>query len=356
MRLSRLSFVLAIVLAPAAPSWAGGGSGSASASASVSVSIKADVNAKGQAQAAAGDTAYAAGKFDAALAAYGEGFAQTRDSAFIYGMAQCHKALGHKDEAKQMFQMYMSASGSATLKYKADAEAEIGAGAKSTVSKLGGALGKVKETTVKVVADVGAGVYSAAKVSISSSISASAKAEAKAGDEAYAAAKFEDAAKSYAQAYAKSQQAVALYAEAQAKAQAGHGVEARGLLVGYLAAQPNGTYAKDAKTILLAMGGRADLATKVSVKAKVSADAKAQADAGDKAMASGKFIDAASAYGEAYAKKSDAALLYAKGMAQFYAGMTADAATSLKAYLAASGNLEFKASAEASLRASGGAP
>jgi hypothetical protein len=41
----------------------------------VTVSIKADVNAKAQAQAAAGDAAYAAGKFDAALAAYGEGFA-----------------------------------------------------------------------------------------------------------------------------------------------------------------------------------------------------------------------------------------------------------------------------------------
>jgi hypothetical protein len=91
----------------------------------------------------------------------------------------------------------------------------------------------------------------------------------------------------------------------------------------------------------------------VSVSAKVSADVKAQAQIGDKAMAAGKFIDAAKAYDEAYAKKADAALLYAKGMAQFYAGNVSDGATSLKAYLAAGGNLDFKVQAQATLRASG---
>ena len=63
------------------------------------------------AQAAAGDTAYAAGSFGAALDAYGEGFAKTRDAAFVYAMAECHKQLGHKDDAKQMFSMYLAASG-----------------------------------------------------------------------------------------------------------------------------------------------------------------------------------------------------------------------------------------------------
>lgn len=339
----------------AAPAFAGGGGASGTAAASASISIKADVNAKGQAQAAAGDAAYAAGKLDAALAAYGEGFAQSRDAAFIYAMAQTHKALGHKDEAKQMFAMYLSASGSATLKYKADAEAELGAKAKTGLGVVGGALGKVKDTTVGVVTDVGAGVYSTAKLGISASINASAKASAKAGDEAYAAGKFEDASKSYLEAFGKSQEAVALYAAAQANAQAGHGAAARGLLLGYLAAQPSGTYAKDAKTLVLAIGGNASTVAKVGIKAKVAVDAKASAEAGDKAFAAGKFVDAAKLYGEAYAKKSDAAALYAKGIAQLYAGMTADAVASLKSYLAVGGNLEFKASAEANLRVAGGA-
>lgn len=344
MRLSSLSFALALSLA--APAFAGGAGGHAGASASVSVSIKADVNAKAQARAAAGDAAYAAGNFDAALAAYGEGFATTRDSAFLYAMAECHKALGHKDEAKETFKLYVSAAGD--LKYKAQADAELGVKA-----GVGGALGAVRGAT-KAVASVGGGVFSAAKVSVSSGISASAKAEAKAGDDAYAAGRFADAAKSYGQAYAKSQQSAALYAQAQASAQAGNAAEARGALAGYLASGAS-TYAKDAKTLMLAIGGRAELATKVSVSAKVSADVKAQVAIGDKAMASARFIDAAKAYGDAYAKKSDAALLYAKGMAQFYAGMTADAAASLEAYLAASGNLEFKVSAEATLHAAGGA-
>ncbi len=42
-------------------------------------------------------------------------------------------------------------------------------------------------------------------------------------------------------------------------------------------------------------------------------------------------------------------------MAQYYAGMTADAATSLKAYLAASGDLKFKAQAQLTLKACGSA-
>ena len=354
MRLARSCLVLATMLAPAARTWASG-DGAATASASASISIKADVNARAQAQASAGDAAYVAGKFEAALAAYGEGFAQTRDTAFVYAMAQSHKRLGHKDDAEVMFKMYLAASG--TLKYKASAEGELGAGAKGAGSAVGGLLGKVKDTTVntvKVVGEVGAGVYGVAKISIAGSISASAKASAKAGDEAYAAGKFSEAATSYGEAYAQSQQAAALYAGAQANAQAGHAIEARGQLVGYLAAQSSGTYAKDARSLLLAMGGRAELASRVTVGARVSATVKAQASLGDQAMAAGKFLDASKAYGEAFAKQADAALLYAKGMAQFYAGATTDAAASLKAYLAASGKLEFKASAEATLHASGG--
>jgi hypothetical protein len=324
------------------------------AAASVKVSIKADVNAKGAAQAAAGDAAYAAGNFQAALAAYGEGFAATRDATFVYAMAHCHKALGRADNAKTMFNMYLAAKGNATLKFKAEAEAELAGKAKGAIGTVVGIGKKAGEAVVKVV-DVGAGVYGAVKVNISGTIAASAKVAAKAGDDAYAAGKWADASKSYLEAYVQSQQPVVLYAAAQAKAQAGAGADARGLLLGYLAAEPKGKYAADARTLLLAVGSHADVATKVSIKAKVSADVKANAELGDKAFAAGKYHDAVKAYAEAHAKKADAALLYAKGVAQLYAGQTADAAASLKSYLAAGGKLEFKANAEAHLKACGAA-
>src|SRR5258706_1463890 len=137
------SCLVSLVILFSAPAWAGDTKAGASAQASVKVSIKADVNAKAQAQAATGDAAYAAGNYEAALAAYGEGFAATRDAAFVYAMAQCHKAVNHKDDAKTMFNMYLAASGNATLKYKADAETELGIKAKSAVSALGG---KLKDT------------------------------------------------------------------------------------------------------------------------------------------------------------------------------------------------------------------
>ena len=72
------------------------------------------------------------------------------------------------------------------------------------------------------------------------------------------------------------------------------------LLHGYLAAQPKGAHAKDAGTLLLALGGNASATAKVAVKAKVDAKAKAKAGAGDAAMKAGKYIDAAQAYGEAH--------------------------------------------------------
>jgi tetratricopeptide (TPR) repeat protein len=212
----------------------------------------------------------------------------------------------------------------------------------------------VKDTALKV-ADVGAGVFGAVKLGIAGSVNAAAGAAAKAGDAAYAAANYEQAAVSYLEAFAKSQQAITLYAAAQARAQAGKGPEARGLLLGYLAAEPNGKYAKDARTLLLALGGHASVSVKLSLETRVSADIKAAVKLADAAFKAGKYLDAVKAYGEAHAKKSEAALLYAKGIAQLYAGQTTDAAVSLKAYLAAGGSLEFRASAEAHLRAGGAA-
>ncbi len=272
-RLSIALFVAAVSFA--APAYAGGGSAKASGKASASFSIKADVAASGKEQAAIGDAAYAKGDFDYALEAYGEGFAKTRDAAFVYAMAECHKAKGDAAEAKSLFQMYLSAQGSATLKYEADAKAELGMKAESegqgAVDTVTGIAGKVTKGATDAVAKVEAGVWTAIKVSIAGSIKGSAKAEAKAGDSAYAAGKYEDAAKSYAAAYAKSQQAVALYAGAQANAQAGHAIEARAMLEGYLATRPKGQMAADAKTLLLAVGGAMKEVVKVQVKASASA-------------------------------------------------------------------------------------
>lgn len=335
-----------------------GAGGSATAKASVKVSIKADVSAAAQAKAAAGDALYAAGDFEGALVAYGEGFAATRDTAFVYAMARAHEAAGRADDAKAMFKMYLGASGSASLKYKAEAEGALGMGAKAgtgAVGAVGGLAGKAKDAAAATVSAVGSGVYGAAKVSISAQMSAKAKVKAKAADTAYAAGKYEEAAQAYAEAYAQSQQSVALYAAAQAKAQAGDAISARAMLQGYLVAQPKGSYAKDASTLLLALGGNARTAAnaKVSVKAKVAASAQAKAAAGDAAFKAGKFHDAAKAYGEASAQDANAVLLFAKGMAQYHAGATAEAAASLKAYLASQGNLEYKAQAQVTLRATG---
>src|SRR5207244_11117309 len=108
---------------------------------------------------------------------------------------------------------------------------------------------------------------------------------------------------------------------------------------------------------LLAVGGNAKTAVKISVKGKVNAKAKAKATAGDAAFAAGKFIDAGKAYTDAYAESRDSALEYAAGVAYLYAGNVKVGATNLKMYLqnTAGGKLEFQASAEAHLQAAGGA-
>jgi tetratricopeptide (TPR) repeat protein len=347
---------LALVLA-GAPSGARGQGAQGAASASVKVSIQAEVKAGGKADAVTGDKLFASGDFAGALSAYGAGFAKTRDAAFVYAMAQCHKAMGHTAEAETMFKMYLAAGSGATLTFKAEAEAELGMGAKAAGGRKGQAVGmamKAKGKVVDLVGEAGAGIYGTVKVSVAASVSASAKAEAQAGDAAYAGGKWADAAKSWGVAYAKSQSVLLLYAQAQARAQAGQAIEARALLVGYLAAQPK-KFVKEAKALLLALGGSAETTVKVAVKGKVSKVAQASAGKADAAFKAGKYLDAAKLYGEAHAAAPDAALLYARGMAEYCAGLTAEASASLGAYLAAGGSLEFKVEAQATLRAAGGA-
>lgn len=101
-------------------------------------------------------------------------------------------------------------------------------------------------------------------------------------------------------------------------------------------------------------GGSAEVVTKVAVKAKVAKEVAAGADAGDVAYKAGHYLTAAKEYAAAAAKKAEPVLLYAKGMAEYSAGQLADARKDLSAYLAAGGKLEFKASADVTLKACGG--
>jgi hypothetical protein len=250
----------------------------------------------------------------------------------------------------------------ATLKYQAEAEAALGltAKARGAVGGLTGAATAVVSTTRSAIADVGAGVYGSVKVAVAASVNASARAEAQAADAAYGAGKFEDAATGYLAVYARTQQSIALYGAAQAKAQAGAGVEARGLLSGLPRRAAQGQVRQaDARTLLLALGGQRHaggqgerVSAKVDAAAKRQRQARRQGDGGwqvrrrEQGVRGGvREVHGAASLG------ADAT----SGMAQFYAGATAEAATTLKAYLAAAGTLEFKASAEATVRASGGA-
>lgn len=325
----------------------------------VQISIQGDVEASGKELAIAGDKAFAAGDFRAALAAYGEGFADTKDPDFIYGLGQAQKALGNKAEAKSLFESYLAGAGE--LKYRGEAATEAGVKAgkdagKGVVGGVVGAVGTVANTTANVVGGLAGSVYSAVKVNVADKLAAGAQAVAKKGDEAYASGKFVEAKTFYDQAYEQSQQGLALFAEGMASAQAGNASEARAALSGFLATGPKGEQAEQARQMLLAMGGSPQLVKGVTIASKVAKEAKTEATNGDKAFKAGRFVDAAKFYGEAYAKKNEAAALYAKGLAQYAEGDVKEAAQSFKSYLSAGGNLEFKSQAEAALVASGSTP
>ena len=330
----------------------------AEASAAASVAVAVDVSAAGKAAAALGDRLYAAGDFRAALLAYGDAFAKTHDAAVIYAQAQCHSALEHKAEAEAMFKMYLAAAGSAKLKYEAEAKAAL-SGAKSVGKKVIGGITGVITGTAGLVADltlgIAGGIYGVLKLSIAAEIEGAAKAKAEAADAAYAAAKWGEAAKNYGAAFFSSENPIALFAQAQAEAQAGHAAEARSLISGYLQAGAKGKRAEEAKQLLLAMGGSAEVVAKVAVKAKAAKELAADVDVGDAAYKAGRYVSSAAAYGAAYAKKAEPVLLYAKGMAEFSAGQLTEARKDLNAYLAAGGKLEFKASAELTLKAAASA-
>ncbi|HYI00256.1 tetratricopeptide repeat protein [Hyalangium sp.] len=317
----------------------------------VQITISGDVEIAGKEEADAGDKAFSAGDLRAALAAYGEGFADTKDPDFLYALAQTHKSLGNKAEAKSLFESYLAGAGE--LKYRTEAATEAGVKAgKGLVGGVVGVVGGVANTAVGLVGGIAASVYTAVKVNVADKMEAGAKEVAKKGDEAYAAGKFAEAKAFYDQAYEKSQQGVALFAEGMANAQAGRGAEARAALAGFLASAPKGEQAEQARQMLLAMGGAPQMMAKgVSIGSKIAKEAKAEATSGDKAFKAGRFMEAAKFYGEAFAKKADPSALYAQGMAQYAEGDVKEAAETFKSYLASSGKLEFKAQVEAALAA-----
>lgn len=319
------------------------------------VSIEADVEAAGKQEAAAGDKAFAAGDYRSALASYGEGFSETKDPDFLYAMGQAHKALGNKAEAKSLFESYLAGAGE--LKYRSEAAAEAGLKSaknegKGMAGKVTGAVGGATGAVTGAVGGVAASVYTAAKVQVADRLEAGAKAAAQKGDQAYAAGNYAEARAAYDQAYAQGQHHMALFAEGMSAAHAGKAAEARGALAGYLSTQPKGEQADQARQMLVALGGSSEWMKNVAVGNKVSKEAKNEATQGDNAFKAGRFMDAARFYGEAYAKKSDSAALYAKGMAQFAEGNAKEASQTFKSYLASGGKLEFKPQAEAALKAS----
>jgi hypothetical protein len=81
------------------------------------VSIAADVGALGKPEAELGDNLYASGKFAEALAAYAEGWAAAKETAFLYAQAMCQWQLGAGAEARALFQQYLALGGKAGLKY-----------------------------------------------------------------------------------------------------------------------------------------------------------------------------------------------------------------------------------------------
>jgi tetratricopeptide (TPR) repeat protein len=342
----------ALVLALATPALA------QKAGVKVQLSIQGNVDAAGQEEAIAGDKAFAAGDLRSALASYGEGFADTKDPDFLYALATTQKALGNKAEAKSLYESYLAGAGE--LKYRTEAASEAGVKlvkneGKGVVGGVVGAVGGVANTAVGVVGGLASSVYSAVKLNVADKLEAGARAVAKKGDEAYAAGKFTDAQAAYAQAYEQSQQPLALFAQGMSNAYAGKGAEARAALAGYLSSAPKGEQAEQAGRMLLAMGGSPNWVKPVEIASKVAKEAKDQAAQGDKAFKASRFMDAAKFYGEAYAKKSDVAALYAKAMAQYAEGHAKEAAQSFKSYLDAGGKLEFKSQAEAALVASMGA-
>jgi tetratricopeptide (TPR) repeat protein len=341
----------AVVLALSMPAMAQKGG------AKIQITIQGDVEVAGKDEAMAGDKAFSLGDYRAALAAYGEGFADTKDPDFLYALGQAQKALGNKAEAKSLFESYLSGPGE--LKYRTEAATEAGVklakDGKGLLGGVAGAVGGVANTTVGIVGGLAASVYTPVKVNVTDKLVAGAQAAAKKGDEFYAAGKFTEAQAAYDQAYEQSQQGLALFAEGMAQAQAGKGAEARGALAGFLSTGPKGEQAEQAKRMLLALGGAPGMVKGAAIASKVASEAKAAATQGDNAFKAGRFVDAARFYGEAFAKKNDAAALYAKGMAQYAEGDVKDAAQSFKSYLESAGKLEFKGQAEAALAASVGA-
>lgn len=123
------------------------------------VSIAADVGAAGRGIAIRADNLFAAGNFEAAAVLYAKGWEATSHAAFLYARAQCHAALGQAAKARALFQAYVEAGASVSLKYGAPAKAALaslggpvkrglGAAVGGTLGLAGGLVGGAARTGV----------------------------------------------------------------------------------------------------------------------------------------------------------------------------------------------------------------
>lgn len=142
----------------------------------ISVSVAADISGDLRAEAVQADNLYATGDYAAALAAYAKIYAKTKASALLYAQAQCYARMNKAAEAKAMFKSYLDAGAEASLKYAAEAKAELedlDGGAIAGAGVVGATTGKVRGGAGAAVGAIGAGA-GAAKAGVDTGVGAGA--------------------------------------------------------------------------------------------------------------------------------------------------------------------------------------
>jgi hypothetical protein len=116
------------------------------------LAVAGDIVGAVQAEIAQADSLYARADYSAALAIYMRAYDSSRDSTLLYAQAMAQWQLGGREEAKALFQKYLSAGGS--LRYKARAEAAY----KDLGGRVGGAVGSVVGGTLGLANNVTGGI------------------------------------------------------------------------------------------------------------------------------------------------------------------------------------------------------
>ena len=150
-----------LVLAAAATTFHGSAAAEAEAECRC-VAIAADVAAPARTIAMKADNLFAAGELAAAARLYAEGYAASKDPAFLYAQAQCHASLGQMAEARALFESYLDAGAGATLKYGGRARAALGSLGGRVKGGAGAAVGGAANLAGGVAGGAEAGVDVAA--------------------------------------------------------------------------------------------------------------------------------------------------------------------------------------------------